>query len=195
MAKIGYARVSSTSQNLDVQLEKLKECDRIFQEKQSARSTDNREQLALCLDYVRDGDVLIVTKIDRIARSVFDFHKILKKLEEKQVKFICLDQDINTSTPEGRLTITMLSAISEFENDLRRARQIDGIELAKRNGVRFGRKKALTSREIKKLREKRKDGVKIIDLMDEYDLSKASIYRYLGSINQKDEITDEYILP
>jgi len=191
MSLIGYARVSSYGQSLDVQLEKLKDCDRIFREKQSGRTTDNREQLQLCLDYVRDGDTLVCTKLDRIARSVLDFHQIMKTLETKQVKFICLDQNIDTSTAEGRLLLTMLSAISQFENDLRLARQLDGIELAKRNGVRFGRSKSLTERQVRDVREKRSSGTKIIDLMAEYDCSKATIYRYL-SISDSKISTNDY---
>ena len=84
--KVGYARVSSFGQSLDVQLEKLKDCDKIFQEKQSAR-TDDREQLQLCLDYVRDGDSLVITKLDRLARSTRDLLNIMNRLEEKNVKY------------------------------------------------------------------------------------------------------------
>ncbi len=86
MSRIGYARVSSYGQSLDVQREKLQSCDRVFQEKQSARSTDKRDQLALCLDYVRDGDFLVITKLDRLARSTRDLLNILNVLDKKQVK-------------------------------------------------------------------------------------------------------------
>ena len=181
MAIIGYARVSSYGQSLDVQLSKLQHCNRIFKEKQSGRSTDKREQLALCLDYVRDGDVLVVTKLDRIARSVLDFHQILKTLEQKQVKFICLDQNIDTTTAEGRLLLAMLSAISQFENDLRLARQLDGIAHAKQKGVKFGRRKTLSEKQLSEVRERRESGEKIADLMSAFSCSKATIYRALGS--------------
>ena len=97
MARIGYARVSSYGQSLDVQLEKLSSCDRIFQEKQSARSTESRDQLALCLDYVRDGDFLCITKLDRLARSTRDLLNILNKLDQKQVKLHVIDQQIETA--------------------------------------------------------------------------------------------------
>ena len=102
MALIGYARVSSYGQSLDVQFEKLKHCDRVFKEKQSGRSTDKREQLSLCLDYVRDGDTLVVTKLDRLARSTRDLLNILNALEEKKVKLHVIDQQIDTSTAAGR---------------------------------------------------------------------------------------------
>ncbi len=180
MSTIGYARVSSYGQSLDVQLEKLKHCDRIFQEKQSGRSTDKRVQLALCVDYVRDGDTLVVTKLDRLARSTRDLLNILNTLEKKQVKLHVLDQQIDTSTPSGRLLVTMLGSIAEFENDLRKDRQADGIAHARKNGVKFGRKKALTDEQVQEMRQKRSEGLKIKELMTHYALSKASVYRALG---------------
>ena len=181
MARIGYARVSSYGQSLAVQQEKLNGCDRVFQEKQSGRTTDKREQLALCLDYVRDGDTLVITKLDRLARSTRDLLNILNSLEKKQVKLHVIDQQIDTSTPAGMLLVTMLGAIAAFENDLRKERQTDGIALAKRKGVQFGRKKALSDSQVEELRQSRADGKKIADLMAHYDLSKATVYRALGS--------------
>ena len=183
MSSIGYARVSSYGQSLDVQLEKLNQCDRVFREKQSGRSTDKREQLALCLDYVRDGDTLVVTKLDRLARSTRDLLNILNTLEKKQVKLHVIDQQIDTSTPSGRLLVHLLGSIAEFENDLRKDRQLDGISLAKRNGVKFGRKKALTASQTAELRQKRKDGLLIKDLMEHYCLSKAPVYCALGHVS------------
>jgi DNA invertase Pin-like site-specific DNA recombinase len=180
MARIGYARVSSYGQSLDVQLDKLRDCDRTFQEKQSARSTESRDQLMLCLDYVRDGDYLCITKLDRLARSTRDLLNILNRLEQKQVKLHVIDQQIDTSTPAGMLLVTMLGAIAAFENDLRKERQADGIAMAKRNGVKFGRKKALTEEQINLIRIQRASGLLIKDLMTQYGLSKATIYRALG---------------
>ena len=180
MALIGYARVSSYGQSLDVQFEKLKHCDRVFKEKQSGNSADKREQLSLCLDYVRDGDTLVVTKLDRLARSTRDLLNILNALEQKKIKLNVIDQQIDTSTAAGRLLVTMLGSIAEFENDLRKDRQADGISLARRNGVKFGRKKALTETQVQELRQKRTDGFLIKDLMGHYKLSKASVYRALG---------------
>lgn len=180
MSRIGYARVSSYGQSLEVQLEKLSDCDRIFREKQSAR-TDDREQLQLCLDYVRDGDSLIVTKLDRLARSTRDLLNIMNRLEQKKVKLVVLDQQIDTSTPTGMLLFTMLGAIATFENDLRKDRQMQGIELAKRKGTKFGRKAALTYDQIQVLQKRRADGTKVSDLMTEYGLSKATVYRLLSA--------------
>jgi len=180
MSRIGYARVSSYGQSLDVQLEKLRDCDRVFQEKQSARSTESRTQLALCLDYVRDGDVLVITKLDRLARSTRDLLNILNRLDQKQVKLHVIDQQIDTSTPAGMLLVTMLGAIAAFENDLRKERQTDGIALARRKGVKFGRRSVLSDEQVLEMRQKRSEGVKIADLMSLYGVSKASVYRTLN---------------
>lgn len=180
MAKIGYARVSSYGQSLDVQLDKLKDCDRVFQEKQSARTTEARQQLTLCLDYVREGDQLVITKLDRLARSTRDLLNILNRLDQKQVKLHVIDQQIDTSTPAGMLLVTMLGAIAAFENDLRRERQADGIALAKRRGVKFGRQRALTHEQVCQLRLKRAQGLKIAELIAVYGVSKASVYRALS---------------
>lgn len=182
MARIAYARVSSYGQSLEVQMEKLNAAcaDRIFSEKQSGRSADARAELQLCLDYVRDGDVLLITKLDRLARSTRDLLNIANKLEEKKVALVVLDQQIDTSTATGKLLFTMLGAIAEFENDIRKDRQTQGVELAKKNGVKFGRKSALSNIQITALRTKRSEGVLIKDLMCNFELSKASVYRYLS---------------
>ncbi len=192
MSRIGYARVTSYGQSLDVQLEKLRDCDRIFQEKQSARSTESRTQLALCLDYVRDGDVLVITKLDRLARSTRDLLNILNRLDQKQVKLHVIDQQIDTSTPAGMLLVTMLGAIAAFENDLRKERQSDGIALARRRGVKFGRKSVLNDEQILEMRQKRSEGVKIVDLMRVYGVSKASVYRSLGAGSVRD-LNDQFL--
>lgn len=183
MARIGYARVSSYGQSLEVQFDKLRDCDRVFKEKQSAR-TDAREQLQLCLDYVRDGDFLVITKLDRLARSTFDLLRIMQRLEQKSVKLVVLDQQIDTSTPTGMLLFTMLGAIAAFENDLRKDRQLQGIAMAKRKGVKFGRKAALTEAQVLQLRAKREQGVKISELMAEFDISHATVYRALSDVGR-----------
>ena len=180
MATIGYARVSSTGQSLDVQLEKLKDCDKIYQEKKSGR-TDKRDQLQAAIDYVRENDIFVITKLDRLGRSTRDLLNIINKLEDKGVQLRVLDQNIDTGTPAGKLMFTMLGAIAEFENDLRKERQADGIALAKSRGIPLGRKPVLSQEQINELKQKRIEGKKIRDLMTEYQISKASVYRLMGA--------------
>ena len=179
MAIVGYARVSSVGQSLDVQLDKLQHCDKIYQEKQSG-TNQNRPQLAACLEYVREEDTLVVTRLDRLARSTLHLCQIADTLKQKQVNLQVLDQNINTSDATGRLLFNMLGAIAQFETEIRAERQMDGINKAKERGVAFGRKKKMTPEQIDELRERRKSGVLIKTLMADYNLSKASVYRYLN---------------
>ena len=178
MALVGYARVSSVGQSLAVQLEKLTRCQKLFQEKKST-AADRRSQLEACLDYVRDGDTLVVTRLDRLARSTLHLCQIAAELNRKQVHLHVLDQQINTSTATGRLLFTRLGAIAQFETELRAERQLDGITKARERGVHFGRSKQLSPPQILTLQRKRKKGVLIKTLMKEFALSKASVYRYL----------------
>jgi DNA invertase Pin-like site-specific DNA recombinase len=176
---VGYARVSSAGQSLDVQLDKLKRCEKIFQEKKSGAS-GKRPRLEACLEYVREGDTLVVTRLDRLARSTLHLCEIAARLEQKQVTLQVLDQSINTGDATGRLLFNMLGAIAQFETEIRADRQMDGIEKAKERGVHFGREKRLTGEEIVEMQSKREQGVLIKTLMKDYGLSKASVYRYLS---------------
>lgn len=180
MPLVGYARVSSVGQSLDVQLEKLKHCNKIFQEKKSAAG-GKRPQLTACLEYVREGDILVVTRLDRLARSTLHLCQIADELKRKDVELQVLDQNINTADATGRLLFNILGAINQFETEIRAERQTDGIIKAKQNGVKFGATPKLTAEQIKELKKNRADGVLIKILMKDYQLSKASIYRYLGA--------------
>ena len=178
MARVGYARVSSVGQSLDVQREKLQHCDKLFQETHSG-TAGTRPQLHACLDYVREEDTLVVTRLDRLARSTFHLCQIAETLARKQVHLHVLDQHIDTSDATGRLLFHMLGAIAQFETELRAERQMDGINKAKARGVHFGRTKTLTPHQSATLRARRAQGVRIKTLMQDYHLSKASVYRYL----------------
>jgi DNA invertase Pin-like site-specific DNA recombinase len=178
MALVGYARVSSVGQSLDVQLDKLKHCDKIFQEKKSGVSS-RRPQLKSCLEYIREGDTLVATRLDRIARSTLHLCQIGEHLQRKKVNLHVLDQNIDTSNATGRLLFNMLGAIGQFETEIRAERQMDGIQKAKEKGVKFGRRKSLDQNQVSELRKRRHDGDLIKDLMKDYGLSKASVYRYL----------------
>ncbi|HHQ4530706.1 MULTISPECIES: recombinase family protein [Aeromonas] len=139
MALVGYARVSTGGQSLEVQLRALAECNKVFQEKVSGAS-DDRPQLTLLLDYVKEGDVVMVTKLDRLARNTRHLLEISEYLQHKQVALRILNLGIDTSTPTGKLMLTMIGAIATFERELMLERQAEGIELAKRRGVYKGRK-------------------------------------------------------
>ena len=178
MARIGYARVSSAGQSLDVQLEKLAGCKKVYQEKSSA--SGKRPQLNACLDYVCDGDTLVVTRLDRLARSTLDLCRIAEQLERAGVHLHVIDQNIDTRDATGRLLFNMLGAIGQFETEIRAERQADGIRKAKARGVRLGPAHKLSPDQIAELRQRRLKGVLIKTLMQDYGLSKASVYRYLS---------------
>lgn len=179
MALVGYARVSSVGQSLEIQLDKLSHCERIFQEKKSAAG-GQRPRLAACLEFVREGDVLVVTRLDRLARSTLHLCQIAEELTRKGVNLQVLDQSINTGDATGRLLFNMLGAIAQFETELRAERQSDGIRKAKEQGVKFGAQPKLTQAQIEQLRQRRQSGELIKSLMADYRLSKASVYRYLA---------------
>jgi DNA invertase Pin-like site-specific DNA recombinase len=181
MARIGYARVSSVGQSLEVQLDKLKQCDRIYQEKRSG-STGKRPRLEACLEYVREGDTLVVTRLDRLARSTLHLCQIAEELQRKHVHLQVLDQQIDTNNATGRLLFHMLGAIAQFETELRAERQMDGIQSAKARGVRFGRHATLTEKQAAELQDQRRQGMSIRTLMKSYRISKATVYRYLQGV-------------
>jgi DNA invertase Pin-like site-specific DNA recombinase len=181
MPLIGYARVSSSGQSLEVQRDQLLAagCTRIFEEKRSGLSQDGREQLALALDYVRDGDVLIVTRLDRLARSITDLRQIVDRATAKEVGFRALQQgDLDTSTSNGRLMLNMLGAFAEFEADLRRERQREGIDRAKANGIYKGRKPTVPVDEVRKLKA---EGMAPTEIAKRLNVGRASVYRALAA--------------
>ena len=179
---VGYARVSSNSQSLDIQLEKLRAsgCNRIWSEKRSGRQADNRPELQACLAYVREGDTLVITKMDRMARSVLDLAKTADDLRRKGVNLKVLDQGLDTTTSEGKLMANLLGAFAEFENDIRRERQLEGISAALSRGVKFGRKRALTEKQAETIRRlKDEESFSAEQLADRFSVGRATIYRVL----------------
>ena len=182
MAKVGYGRVSTIGQSLDVQESKLNEygCEKLFLDKHSGTTAD-RPKLKEVRNYVRQGDSLVITKLDRLARSTYHLTQIAEELKQKGVDLVVLDQNLDTSTPTGKLLFNMLASIAEFETEIRKERQMEGIAKAKERGVQFGRKSKLQEKDIEQLRRDRADGLKISELISKYSISKASVYRLLAS--------------
>lgn len=139
MTNIGYARVSTARQSLEVQIEALKGCDKLFKEKSSGAKAE-RQQLTTMLDYVREGDSITVTKLCRLARNTKHLLEIVDYLDNKGVSLIVLNLGIDTKSPTGRLMLTMIGAVASFERQLLLERQAEGIALAKQKGKYLGRK-------------------------------------------------------
>jgi DNA invertase Pin-like site-specific DNA recombinase len=146
MALVGYARVSTVGQSLDAQLNALNGCDKVFQEKESG-ARDDRPQLKQLLEFVREGDAVLVTKLDRLARNTRHLLEISEFLHKKKVSLRVLNLGIDTSTPTGKLMLTMIGAIATFERELMLERQAEGIALAKERGVYKGRKPTAMAKE------------------------------------------------
>lgn len=181
---VAYCRVSSISQGLAVQMAEVEKAGatKVFAEKKSGRYTDNRPELKACLDYVRQGDTLVISRLDRMARSILDLARIADTLQRKGVNLKVINQGIDTSTSEGKLLFGILATFAAFETDLRSERQASGIELAKKNGVKFGRKSALNDIQKATIRRLRAEEQFSIDqLVERFAVSRASVYRALST--------------
>jgi len=176
---IGYARVSTTDQNLETQLEQLKNAgaDKIFKEKISGVKR-NRPQLIEMLNYVREGDSVVVTKLDRIARSTKHLLEIVDLIQEKGVEFKVLNINLDTSTPTGKLMLTMLGAIATFEREMMLERQAEVIAKAKADG-RYKGRKATARAKSKEILELAASGITKQAIADQLGIGVASVYRVL----------------
>jgi len=176
--RVGYARVSTSGQRLDVQLDRLSDCDRIYHEKASASSAKNRPELKNALDFVREDDVFVVTKLDRLARSVVDLSNIAQRLDEKKVDLVVLDQGIDTTNIYGKLQFNILASIGEFERGLIRERSREGRERAIARGVKFGARPKLTPEQIQMLlSDFEEPGLSKPEIAKIYGISTSSVYR------------------
>jgi DNA invertase Pin-like site-specific DNA recombinase len=183
--RVGYARVSTTGQDLSLQRNRLAGCDKIFEEKASGARGTVRPELEKALNYVRDGDVFVVTKLDRLARSVLELMQITLTLQDKKCDLQVLDQELDTSTPTGRLIFHVLAVIGEFERELITERAREGRERAMAAGVKFGRKPKLSKRKERELPEML-DSVVISkeELARQFNVSRATVYRLAAKLDK-----------
>jgi len=181
--KIGYARVSSTGQNLEAQIELLEKagCEKIFQEKKSGRKQKDREALENALEFVREGDIFLVTRLDRCSRNTLDLFKILEYLKNKKVAFNATEQEFDTTTSTGKLMLGLLSVIAEFETDLRAERQAEGIKSALARGVKFGAKRKMTDEQVLEAVEMQKNGeFTNQQIAEKFEVGRSTLLRYLS---------------
>ncbi|MEH3037467.1 MAG: recombinase family protein [Sphingomonas adhaesiva] len=176
---VGYARVSSAGQSLDVQFDALKAagCEKLFAEKESGTSTDNRKALADALDFIRENDTLLVSRIDRLARSVGDLETIVATIKRKGAFLKAIEQPIDTSSPAGVAFLQMLGVFAQFETAIRKERQAEGIAKAKAEGRYKGRKPTVDVNEVRSLRA---EGVRPVDIAAKLGIARASVYRALA---------------
>lgn len=145
MTCYGYARVSTTDQDLSIQIDELKKagCQVVRSEKVTGTTRQGREELKILMEFIQPGDEIVITRMDRLARSAVDLLNLAKEMEEKNVSLRILNQNIDTSTSEGKLFLTMLAGFAEFETNLRKERQAEGIAKAKAEGRYKGRKPSI----------------------------------------------------
>jgi DNA invertase Pin-like site-specific DNA recombinase len=176
----GYARVSTTDQDLSIQNEALKAagCDVIRAEKVTGTSTDGREELATVLQFLREGDTLVVTRIDRLARSLRDLQNIIHDLRQRGVALKATEQPIDTSTAAGKCFLDMLGVFAEFETNMRRERQLESIARAKANGIYAGKGRP-ASIDATKVREMKAQGMGATEIAKALKIGRASVYRVL----------------
>ena len=186
--KYGYARVSSKAQDYTAQVEALRAagCEKIFSEKQSAKSRDDRPEFGKLMKALLPGDVVVVTKLDRLARSSRDLHNIVHELAGLSVGFQSLGEAwCDTTTDVGRLMLTIMGGIAEFERNLIRTRTDAGIERAKRQGKKFGRPNALDDGQKQVIADRYGKGVTMPELAEEYGVGVGTIWRALQPITQE----------
>jgi DNA invertase Pin-like site-specific DNA recombinase len=177
--KIGYARVSTTGQSSDGQVEQLKAagCDRVVQETASGAKT-NRPALVKLTASLKPGDILVVTRLDRLARSTIDLLLLLKAVGDHEAAFLSLGERwADTTTAAGRLMLTILGGLAEFERELIKARTAEGRDRAKSRGVRMGRKHKLTPHQQAEVRKRKAEGQSVRELGRSYNVSPNTISR------------------
>jgi DNA invertase Pin-like site-specific DNA recombinase len=178
MATIGYARVSKEEQNLDAQIDALRQrCDKVFSEKVSSRK-DARAELQKCLDYLRSGDVLVVTKLDRLARGLKELIRLVEDLKERGIGFCSIDDRIETETPQGKFFFHVFGAVAEFERDLIRERTKAALDAARARGRVGGRPNKMTRDKIETISRLLKSGADPAIVAEQVGIAKSTLYRY-----------------
>ena len=179
--RIGYQRVSTVDQNTDRQLDGV-ELDKVFTDKASDKGT-NRPELARAIDYLRDGDTLVVHSMDRLARNLEDLRRIVRELAGQGVRVEFVKESLTFTgedSPMNTLLLSMLGAVAEFERSMILERQREGIAIAKGAGKYKGRKAALTGEQADELRARLVQGVAVSTLAREYGVSRQTVYNYAG---------------
>ena len=178
---IGYARVSTEDQKLQLQRDALKEagCEKLYREKVSGAAAELPARARL-LKYAREGDVVVVWKLDRLGRSLPDLIKVMGELAERGVGFRSLRESIDTTTPSGRLTFHIFAALAEFERDMIRERTKAGLEAAKKRGARIGRPRALTTEQVQMAQTLMADpSLSARQVAEQLGIHRSTLYRCL----------------
>lgn len=178
--KIGYIRISTLDQNYERQLEGV-QLDKCFIDKASGKDT-NRPQLIELLGYVREGDIVVVHSMDRLARNLDDLRRLVRQLTDQNIKIEFIKESLiftNEEAPMSRLLLSMMGAFAEFERSLIKERQREGITLAKQKGKYKGRKKVLSDEQVTELKDRVEKGHKKSHIARDFSISRETLYQYL----------------
>lgn len=185
--KVGYARVSKQDQHLEPQREALAadDCRRVFEEKVTSRQ-ENRQQLQAAMDYCREGDVLVVARLDRLGRSLRELIDLVGELEERGVGFRSLKESLDTTTSGGRLIFHVFGALAEFEREIIRERTMAGLESARARGRYGGRPRALDENKANLARRLKAEGNHSVEeICEMLGVGRSTLYRYLSTAEDR----------
>jgi DNA invertase Pin-like site-specific DNA recombinase len=189
-SNIGYIRVSSNNQNTDRQLDGIV-LEKVFTEKQSGKSSNDRPQLQECLSWIREGDILHVHSIDRLARNLVDLQNLVTIITAKGVTLKFHKEGLtftgDSNNPMNKLLLQMLGAVAEFERNLIKERQAEGIKIAREKGIKFGAKPKLSDKQIDELNELVISGIAIAEVARKFNITRPTVYKHLD-ISQYKEI-------
>ena len=178
----GYARVSTSTQSYSSQLDTLNDygCEKIYSECVSGAKSERVEYNKM-IEAMREGDVLVVYKLDRIARSLKDLIDKIQCLSDNGISFVSISDSIDTTTPQGKLMLNIIGSFAEFERDIIRERTMAGLQAARVRGRTGGRPSTLNSKQIEKMKEMHKDkSIPISDILDTFKISRSTLYRVVG---------------
>lgn len=188
--RVGYARVSTIDQNLDLQRDALKSagCVQLYEEKQSSRGIKGRQELANCMRALRAGDTLIVWRLDRLSGSMNDLVQIIHELTERKIRFESLNEKIDTKTAQGRMFIGVMAAMNQFRLDVIKENTMAGLDAARARGRNGGRPEKLDARKLREIRALLKDPeLTLMSIAERYGVSRATIYNALKRDDAKRE--------
>lgn len=191
--KIGYARVSTGEQNLDLQLDALQEadCERIYEEKTSGVK-DNRPEMGKAMDALREGDTFVVWRLDRFGRSLKDLLAKVEKIEERGADFVSLTEGIDTTTAQGTLAFHLFGALAEFERKLAHQRTMAGLRAARERGRVGGKPRAISRKQMPIVQQMMKsDEYEAEDICEELEISRSTLYRYVGPDGERRKYKEE----
>jgi DNA invertase Pin-like site-specific DNA recombinase len=179
--RIGYARISTDDQTLDLQRDALKraKCRQVYEERASGKSSE-RPQLDACLKSLREGDTLVVWRLDRLGRSLPDLVRIVSECEERKVQFESLTEKIETRSPAGRLVFHVFAALAEFERNLIRERTFAGLKAARARGRKGGRPPKLNSKDLKTIRTLLRTELPVSEIATRFGIARSTLYRSVG---------------